>query len=163
MNWKKNLKVGQEVRVIANKSGHEFHLRQEVTILSLLDSEEDEINESQVFAKSGEEYWYLSQGEFETLDSNGWISVEDRLPEPRDCDKFSSFGYSDKLIVFDGKEVIDDVRLVFHIEDGYSFNEEGSEMRHRFLTHCFGYSNDQHEIEGVTHFQYLRSIPEPPK
>ncbi len=76
-----------------------------------------------------------------------WISVDERLPEKRDCDKNSPSGFSNPIIVSDGHSVWDDAMAVF------------SEEETTYWIHRFGYDNDSYEVKKIAHWMPL---PEPP-
>lgn len=61
--------------------------------------------------------------------------------------------WSDSMVVFNGKEVVDDVycRKV-------KTTRLGHEYKFEFWVHYFGYDNDSYELEGITHFAYLQTL-----
>lgn len=82
-----------------------------------------------------------------------WISVKDRLPIKRDCDKNSKSGFSIPIIVSDGKSVWDDVTAY------YDYNSFTEEMIINYWVHRFGYDNDSYELHGITHWMPLPAVP----
>lgn len=60
------MKVGQEVRVVANTTGHEFEIGEIVKIASLLPNGEIEMAEK----LDGSDYWYLDEEDIEPITEN---------------------------------------------------------------------------------------------
>lgn len=77
-----------------------------------------------------------------------WIPVSERLPE------IGENGWSEGIIVFDGKRVIDDVMMTI-IKPRNSLDANKTIFR----TGAFGYSYDSFEVKGVTHWQPLPPAP----
>ncbi len=84
-----------------------------------------------------------------------WIDLDVESPPPRDCDKGSYSGYSEKIIVTDGKNVWDDVRMVWYYDD-----TDDNKLKFHFASGVFGYGYDSQKLTNITHWMLL---PKPPK
>lgn len=87
------------------------------------------------------------------MEAKDWILITQELPPKRQCDMNCRSGYSNPIIVSDGKKVWDDVTACYD----YDAISEKTEIS--FWVHNFGYSNDSYSLTGITHWMPL---PEPP-